>query len=78
MTLSPGTAPEAAMIGSPVEGKKLYRSLGCAQCHAPDARDNGRGIPLGELRAKYTHANLIKFLRDPSTAAPPVACRARP
>ena len=70
MTLSPGTAPEAAMIGSPVEGKKLYRSLGCAQCHAPDAQDNGRDIPLGELRAKYTHANLIKFLRDPLHSRP--------
>ena len=70
MTLSPGTAREAAMIGSSVEGKKLYHSLGCAQCHAPDARDNGRDIPLGELRAKYTHANLIKFLRDPLHSRP--------
>jgi len=70
MTMSPGTAPEAAMIGSPVEGKKLYRSLGCAQCHAPDAQDNGRDIPIGELRAKYTHANFIKFLRDPLHSRP--------
>ena len=70
MTLSPSNGSEAAMIGNPVEGKKLYRSLGCAHCHAPDAQDNGRDIPLGELRAKYTHANLIKFLRDPLHSRP--------
>ncbi|MBK28263.1 MAG: hypothetical protein CMO77_05470, partial [Verrucomicrobiales bacterium] len=70
MTLSPGTDPEAAMIGNPVEGKKLYLSLGCAQCHTPAAQDNGRDIPLGALRAKYTHANLIKFLRNPLHSRP--------
>ena len=70
MTLSPSNGPEAAMIGNPVEGKKLYRSLGCALCHAPAAQDNGRDIPLGELRAKYTHANLIKFLSDPLHSRP--------
>ena len=70
MTLSPGPVTEKAMIGTPSEGKKLYRSLGCAQCHAPDGKDNGHDIPLGELRAKYTHANLIKFLRDPLHSRP--------
>lgn len=70
MTLSPGAVLEPAMIGKPADGKKLYRSLGCAQCHAPDAQDNGRDIPLGELHTKYTHANLIKFLRDPLHSRP--------
>ena len=70
MTLSPGPVTEKAMTGTLSEGKKLYRSLGCAQCHSPDGQENGRDIPLGELRAKYTHANLIKFLRDPLHSRP--------
>ena len=70
MTISPATGPEAAMIGSGAEGKKLYQTLGCAQCHAPDGQDNGRDIPLGKLRGKYSHAHLVKFLRDPLHSRP--------
>ena len=70
MSLSPSVSSETAMTGDSDEGKKLYRSIGCAQCHAPDAKDNVRDIPLGELRVKYTHANLIKFLRDPLHSRP--------
>ena len=70
MTISPATGPEAAMIGNGAEGKKLYQTLGCAQCHSPDGKDNGRDIPLGQLSSKYSHANLVKFLRDPLHSRP--------
>ena len=70
MTISPATGPEAAMIGNGAEGKKLYQTLGCTQCHSPDGKDNGRDIPLGQLSSKYSHANLVKFLRDPLHSRP--------
>jgi len=70
MTISPVTGPEAAMIGNRTKGKKLYQTLGCAQCHSPDGTDNGRDIPLGKLHGKYSHANLVKFLRDPLHSRP--------
>ena len=70
MTISPATGPEAAMIGNGAEGKKLYQTLGCAQCHSPDGKDNGRDISLGQLSSKYSHANLVKFLRDPLHSRP--------
>ena len=70
MTISPATGPEAAMIGNGAEGKKLYQTFGCAQCHSPDGKDNGRDIPLGQLSSKYSHANLVKFLRDPLHSRP--------
>lgn len=70
MTISPATGPEAAMIDNGAEGKKLYQNLGCAQCHSPDGKDNGRDIPLGQLSSKYSHANLVKFLRDPLHSRP--------
>ena len=70
VTISPATGPEAAMIGNSVDGKKLYQTLGCVQCHAPDGKDNGRDIPLGKLHGKYSHANLVKFLREPLHSRP--------
>ena len=70
MTISPATGPEAAMIGNGAEGKKLYQTLGCAQCHSPDGKDNGRDISLGQLSSKYSHANFVKFLRDPLHSRP--------
>ncbi|MBC8325266.1 MAG: c-type cytochrome [Verrucomicrobia subdivision 3 bacterium] len=70
VTLNPVTGPEAAMIGDGHKGKQLYRTLGCAQCHAPDALDNKQDIPLGNVRYKYGHAHLIKFLRDPLHSRP--------
>ena len=70
MSISPATGPEAAMIGNGAEGKKLYQTLGCAQCHSPDGTDNGRDIPLGKLHGQYSHANLVKFLRDPLHSRP--------
>ena len=51
-------------------GRKLFQTIGCAQCHAPDAKDNGKGIPLGDLRHKYSHGALLKFLLNPHRARP--------
>ena len=70
VSISKPLAPEAAMIGRVAEGKRLFQTIGCAQCHAPDARDNGRDVPLGGLSQKYSHTNLVKFLLNPLPSRP--------
>ena len=44
MTLSPRPVTEKAMTGTLSEGKKLYRSLGCAQCHSPDGTHDHHSV----------------------------------
>ena len=56
--------------GNPSKGKKLYETIGCAQCHSPNAKDNGRDFPLGKLHLKYTPSQLIQFLLNPLHSRP--------
>ena len=70
MSLTPQLGKQAVFIGEPNKGKKLYQAIGCAQCHSPDAKDNGRDLPLGELHQKYTQAQLIQFLLNPLHSRP--------
>jgi len=70
MSLTPPLGEQAVFIGDPNKGKKLYQTIGCAQCHSPDAKDNGRDLPLGELHQKYTQAQLIQFLLNPMHSRP--------
>ena len=58
------------LIGDLNKGKKLYQTIGCAQCHSPDAKDNGKDFPLGELQYKYKQAQLIQFLLNPLHTRP--------
>ncbi|MDE2679949.1 MAG: c-type cytochrome [Verrucomicrobiota bacterium] len=69
-TMSPKQVADTAQPGDAKAGKKLYETIGCAQCHAPDAKDNGKDIPLGALAQKYSRGNLVKFLRDPLHSRP--------
>jgi len=70
MSLTPQLGKQAVFIGEPNKGKKLYQAIGCAQCHSPDAKDNGRDLPLGELHQKYAQAQLIQFLLNPLHSRP--------
>ena len=70
VSLAPPLGNTEVTIGRASAGKKLYETIGCAQCHAPDARDNGRDFPLGELQQKYTQEQLIQFLLNPLHSRP--------
>ncbi len=70
VSLTPPLGNTEVTIGRASEGRKLYETIGCAQCHAPDARDNGRDAPLGELRQKYTREQLVQFLLNPLHSRP--------
>jgi mono/diheme cytochrome c family protein len=70
VSLTPPLGEQAVFIGDSNKGKKLYQTIGCAQCHSPDAKDNGMDVPLGELHQKYTQAQLIQFLLNPLHSRP--------
>jgi len=70
VSLTPPLINLAVFNGDANIGKKLYQTIGCAQCHSPDAKDNGKDLPLGELQQKYTPAQLIQFLLDPLNSRP--------
>ena len=70
VSLTPPLVNLAEFNGDANIGKKLYQSIGCVQCHSPDAKDNGKDLPLGELQQKYTPAQLIQFLLDPLNSRP--------
>ena len=70
MYLAPPLGKTVETSGRASAGKKLYETIGCAQCHAPDARDNGRDSPLGELQQKYTQEQLVQFLLNPLHSRP--------
>lgn len=68
-------APQAPDHVAAAAGHKLFHSRGCAACHAPrDESANempmANSVPLGPLEAKYSHASLVKFLRDPHAVRP--------
>ncbi|MBA4148864.1 MAG: hypothetical protein H0X66_12180 [Verrucomicrobia bacterium] len=76
---SPFPASREAASGSLENGRRLYHSIGCVACHAPEeAFKPGEGsaesvpeqikiasIPLGNLQRKYSHEGLVGFLLDP-------------
>ena len=70
MSLTPRLIEQDEFIGDPDKGKKLYETIGCAQCHSPNAKDNGRDFPLGKLHLKYTPSQLIQFLLNPLHSRP--------
>ena len=57
-------------------GRRMFHSVGCVACHAPDAKEENttaeglkraqdNSVPLGELASKYSVGELARFLRDP-------------
>ena len=54
-------------------GEQLFHQIGCVACHEPRNGKqvaSGTSAPLGDLRAKYTIASLIEFLKNPHQARP--------
>jgi len=70
LSLTPPMVNLTIFNGNANAGKKLYQNIGCVQCHSPDAKDNGKDSPLGELQQKYTPVQLIQFLLDPLHSRP--------
>jgi len=70
VSLTPPLENLEVLIGDINKGKKLYQTIGCAQCHPPDAKDNGKDLPLGELQHKYNQTQLSEFLLNPLHTRP--------
>ena len=54
-------------------GRRLFHSVGCVACHAPDSAEGEPAIPsvpLPDLNAKTSVAALAEFLLDPRAARP--------
>ncbi|MDE2851841.1 MAG: hypothetical protein OXP74_14635 [Acidobacteriota bacterium] len=54
-------------------GRRLFHSVGCVACHAPDGAEAEPAIPsvpLPDLNAKTSVAALAEFLLDPRAARP--------
>ena len=53
-------------------GRKLFRSVGCIACHAPDdgRKTEVSSVPLGKLAHKMTVDSLRAFLRNPHSTRP--------
>lgn len=59
--------------GAVKRGESQFHELGCAACHnsqKPNAKPVPFAVPLGVPAAKYTHASLATFLRDPLQVRP--------
>ena len=72
---TPDFTPQPPDSVAAMQGHKLFQSHGCAACHAP--RDEtaaelpmANSVPLGALEKKYSHASLVKFLRNPHASRP--------
>jgi mono/diheme cytochrome c family protein len=56
------------------QGKKLYHSVGCVACHAPEQKSREAevvpSVAHGELAGKYTVESLSQFLLDPHKSRP--------
>jgi mono/diheme cytochrome c family protein len=54
------------------QGRKLFHSVGCVACHAPEKKPNTAvpSFPLADLAEKTTVDQLIEFLLDPIKIRP--------
>lgn len=58
--------PLEVWSGPGAKAKEIYHRVGCAACHQPLDKDDIKGVPLGDLAAKYSGAAaLAHFLYDP-------------
>ena len=79
-----GTADGVQVGADPTrveKGRKLYHSVGCVACHAPETapaetsaetfqKAKDTAVPLGDLARKYFAGDLARFLRDPLAHRP--------
>lgn len=59
---------QAIDAGEVAKGDRLFHSVGCTICHAPqngDPAPSATSVPLGPLEKKYTIASLTSFLQNP-------------
>ena len=59
----------AAPAGNAEEGKKLFASVGCYQCHGYEAQGGSAGPRLAPRPIPY--AQLMKYVRHPTGEMPP-------
>lgn len=63
------------------KGRRLFHSVGCVACHAPETapaegapdalkRAQAEAVPLGDLARKYHAGDLARFLVDPTAHRP--------
>ena len=70
-----GPIAPSKMQGNPSiveEGRKLFHSVGCIACHAPEKTPNTLvpSFPLADLAEKTTPDELVEFLMDPLKVRP--------
>jgi mono/diheme cytochrome c family protein len=65
-------ASMAARRPSVEAGRRLFQSIGCVACHAPDdgRKTKVSSVPFGKLAHKMTVDSLRAFLRDPHSTRP--------
>src|SRR5262245_34712752 len=62
-------AQAAAPAGNAENGKKLFNSVGCYQCHGYSAQGGSAGARLAPNPMPF--ASLVKYVRAPRNAMPP-------
>jgi len=72
-----GQAPAAALSGDSSNGKKLFVSYGCYQCHGYEAQgSSATGPRLGPRPIAF--AQLSKYVRAPTGQMPPYPTKVLP
>jgi mono/diheme cytochrome c family protein len=67
------SAPAAAPAGSAVNGKKLYESVGCWQCHGFSAQGGQAGPRIGP--ESIALPAFIRYVRQPTRSMPPYTAK---
>jgi len=71
---SPAAQPTAAPAGNAEEGKKLYVSYGCYQCHGREAQgSSATGPRLGPRPIAFTAFS--RYVRNPTGQMPPYTAK---
>jgi mono/diheme cytochrome c family protein len=63
------TQQQNAPQGNPANGRKLFVSFGCYQCHGYEAQGGSAGARLAPRPIPY--AQLLKYVRHPTGEMPP-------
>jgi putative heme-binding domain-containing protein len=73
--LGPNPRPESilARSGEAARGRRLFESstVQCARCHRPAGEPPGLGADLSKIGAKYTRAQLLESILEPSKTIDP-------
>ena len=71
---APRSSPATAPAGDAANGKKLYNSIGCWQCHGYSGQGGDAGVRLAPTPIPF--AAFKKYIRTPSAQMPPYATKA--